>query len=740
MENQESFSLNKYWHIIQRRWMPGLGIFFPIFLTSLVASSLKKPSYQADGKLQFQRTNTISTLTGVGTEVGKLESVAQGDKTNPLNTEAEVIRSFPIIQKTISRLNLKDSKGATLKTSEFIKRLTVKDIKGTDVLQVSYNDSNPEASAEVVNTLMTAYLEHNIAYHRSAIASARKFLEKQVPSAELVVRKAEAEFREFKEKNKIVSVQEEATKSVTMLTQLQTQIGDIKSKIGDASVQAQSIRSQLGMTSQQALTMTALSQSDGVQELTKQLQQLEIELVTKREVFLDSHPEIIKLESKINGLKNILKNQIGTVTSGEPIQANQNLPSNLQIGELKQQLSGELVRLESQRLGLASQLATLSGLETTYRQRLNNLPRLEQQQRELERKVQASQSTYSLLLQKLQESRIAENQNLGNAQIISEAETPDEPISSPNINYLSAGLLGLLASMATMYLLESRDKYIKTIDEAKEFMELTLLGVIPLFSKPKSSIFLRNNNDDIEPSHPRIVVRDNPRSPSSEAYRMLRANLKYISADKELKVIVVTSSVPQEGKSTVAANLAMAIAQMERRVLLVDGDLHRPVQHQIWDLPNNEGLSNAIVGQSDLQSAIAQVMDNLYVLPSGLVPPSPASLLDSKRMAALIDSFRDNFDFVILDTPSLSLGADAASLGQMADGVLFVVRPGVADVVNAGFAKELLEKSGQNVLGQVVNGIIPKNEPYSNYYFNNEEYYPQDSVGRVSVEDLGIRN
>lgn len=495
------------------------------------------------------------------------------------------------------------------------------------------------------------------------------------------------------------------------------------------------MRSQLGMSSEQALIMTALSQSNGVQELTKQLQQLDLELVTKREIFVDLHPEIIKLESKINGLKSLLKNQVRQVSDSEEIQTN----TNLQIGELKQQLSGELIRLESQRLGLASQLATLSGLEATYRQRLNNLPRLEQQQRELERKVQASQSTYSLLLQKLQESRIAENQNLGNAQIISQAETPDEPISSPTVNYLSAGLLGLLASMATMYLLESRDKYIKTIDEAKEFMNLTLLGVIPSFSKPKSSIFLRSN-DDIESSHPRIVVRDNPRSPSSEAYRMLRANLKYISADKELKVIVVTSSVPQEGKSTVAANLAMAIAQMERRVLLVDGDLHRPVQHQIWDLPNNEGLSNAIVGQSDLQNAIAQVMDNLYVLPSGLVPPSPASLLDSKRMATLIDSFRDNFDCVILDTPSLSVGADAASLGQMADGVLFVIRPGVADIVNAGFAKDLLEKSGQNVLGQVVNGIIPKNEPYSNYYFNSEEYYPQDSVGRVNVDDLGVKN
>ncbi len=286
--------------------------------------------------------------------------------------------------------------------------------------------------------------------------------------------------------------------------------------------------------------------------------------------------------------------------------------------------------------------------------------------------------------------------------------------------------------MATMYLLETRDKYIKNIDEAKELMQLTLLGVIPSFSKPKS--IFRSSNDEIETSSPKIVLRDTPRSPSSEAYRMLRANLKFISADKELKVIVVTSSVAQEGKSTVAANLAMAIAQMERRVLLVDGDLHRPIQHNIWDLPNNEGLSNVIVGQSDARTAISRVMDNLYVLSSGLVPPSPASLLDSKRMATLIESFRDNYDCVIIDTPALSVGADAATLGQMADGVLFVVRPGVVDVVNAAFAKDLLEKSGQNVLGQVVNGIIAKNEPYSNYYFNNEEPQPQDSVGRVVHE------
>ncbi|AFZ00170.1 GumC family protein [Calothrix sp. PCC 6303] len=728
MENQESFTFDKYWHILKRRWVPGLGVFFPIFLLSLIASSQKKPTYEAEGKLQFQRNNGISTLTGVGTEVGKLESVAQDQKTSPLNTEAEVIRSLPIVNKTINTLNLKDDKGLPLKSSEFIKKLSVKDVKGTDILQVAYSGNDPKGAAEVVNSVMNSYVEHNVAFHRSTVTAARKFLERQVPSAELMVRKVEAELREFKEKNKLVSLQEEATKSIEMVKDLQRQINEIKSQIADTSAQAQSSRAMLGVNSQQAVAMTSLSQSEGVKDAVKELHELESQLATRRVILQDTHPEIINLQNKAAALKSILQSRVGDVSGSYEV------PSlgNLQAGDLKQKISTELVGLESRRLGLASQLATLSGLEASYRQRLESLPRLEQQQRELERKVQAAQSTYSSLLQKLQESRITESQNLGNAQIISQAEVPDEAMGSPMVNYLSAGLLGLLASLATIYLVESRDKFIKNVDEAKEFMELTLLGVIPALNKQKSSLIPSNN---VDTSVPRVVVRETPRSPISEAYRMLRSNLKFLSADKELKVIVVTSSVPKEGKSTVAANLAMAIAQMERKVLIVDGDLHRPSQHQIWDLPNSEGLSNVIVGQSDMWGATTQVMDNLYVLTSGLVPPSPASLLDSKRMATLIQRFAANFDFVIIDTPSISVAADAAALGQMADGVLFVVRPGVADIGSAGFAKDLLKKSGQNVLGQVVNAVDPRNENHSYYYFN-DEYYSQDSLSQVQVAGI----
>jgi capsular exopolysaccharide synthesis family protein len=206
---------------------------------------------------------------------------------------------------------------------------------------------------------------------------------------------------------------------------------------------------------------------------------------------------------------------------------------------------------------------------------------------------------------------------------------------------------------------------------------------------------------------------------------MLQANLKFVNSDKELKVIVVTSSVPQEGKSTVSANLAVVMAHSGRRVLLVDADMRRPVQHKILDLLNEAGLSNVLVGQAELRTVIKEVRDNLYVLSAGVIPPNPMALLDSQRMASLINYFSNSYDFVIIDTPSLNVAADALILGQMADGVLLVVRPGVVDSASAASAKEFLEQSGQNVLGQVINGVVPENKLYN--YYAKENYAGEDS-------------
>lgn len=722
-----SLSPAKYWTILKRRWFATLLITISVFIIAQLAASFKKPIYLAEGKLRFQRSNTASSITGLGAEIGKLDPLME--QSNPLNTEIEVITSYPIIETIIKQLNLKDSHGATLKTKLFLKNLVVKEVKGANVIQISYNDTNPKIAAQVVNEIIKVYLEQNMSSRRAEASAARQFIEKQLPKAELVVHQAESELADFKEKNKIISLQEEATKAVQVIGDLQLRINDTQSQLANVQSQYQVVIQQLGMNPKQALAMTSVSQISGVQDILKEIQQLQSQLANRQTVLQNDHPQIIDLQDKIASLNKVIEKRINQSIGKNKLPA----ASNLQLSALQQQLSSKLVELESNRLGLANQANSLLKLQSSYKQRLNTLPQLEEQQRQLERKLQAGQSTYSLLLQKLQESRIAENQNLGNATRISDAQIPDEPISSVMISYLSSALLSILAAFMTIYILEMKDKSIKTIDEAKELLELTLLGVIPTATKWKK---LSKNHEVNESYTQRVIIRDFPRSSISEAYRMLRANLNFISADKELKVIVVTSSVPQEGKSTVAANLATAMAQMDRQVLLIDGDLHRPVQHKIWDVINNQGLSNLIFKQEEITATIKKVMPNLDILTSGIVPPSPASLLDSQRMATLMANFSDKYDFVIVDTPALNVAADAVTLGQMADGVLLVVRPGVVDSVNATFAKELLAKSGQNVLGQVVNGVIMKNEPHSYYYFQKEDYL--QTINLESQESVKI--
>jgi capsular exopolysaccharide synthesis family protein len=212
---------------------------------------------------------------------------------------------------------------------------------------------------------------------------------------------------------------------------------------------------------------------------------------------------------------------------------------------------------------------------------------------------------------------------------------------------------------------------------------------------------------------------------------MLQANLKFLSSDKQLKAIVVTSSVPKEGKSEVSANLAAVMAQVGRRVLLVDADMRHPSQHHLWELTNSVGLSNVIVGEAEFKTAVCEVMPRLDVLTAGVIPPNPVALLDSKRMASLIETFLKSYDCVLIDTPPLAGIADAPILGKMVDGILLVVRPGVVDSASAKAAKDFITRSGQNVLGLVANGVIIKNEPDSYFYYTKEQDNEQGTASQA---------
>jgi polysaccharide biosynthesis transport protein len=722
-QEQDLIDVREYLLIAKKRWLPMLLVSSSIFGLSIFFTLRQKPIYEAEGKLRFDKVNNISSLSGIAEKAGELSGLT--NLSNPLETEAEVIRSNPLVEKTITVLNLRDKKDNPVDISSFLRKIKISPIKGTDILQITYNSNNPKEAALVVNTLMTHYLENNIRSNRAEAKAAREFLTTQLPQLERQVSQSEMALRKFKEKNKVVALQEEARTGVEGLKNLSEEITKAESELAAANTRSEALQGQLELNTKEAVNLSTLSQSPAVQQVLAEYQKVQDQLAVERSRYTDQHPSVINLERKEEALKRQLQLRVGQnvdninsgINSGKSIS-----DKNLQIGELKQEITSDLVKSEVERLALQKRVTVLNNAFSVYQGRLGVLPKLEQQQRELERKLQASQSTYQQLLKQLQEVQVIENQNIGNAKVVSDARIPEKPVSPKvPLNLALGGFLGILLGAGTALILEAIDKSLKSVEEAKRLLDYPLLGTIPLLDK-KSSTGL----EDL----PELTVLNHPYSGISSSFEMLQTNLG-LSSDKKLKVIVVSSSIPGEGKSFVCANLAVAMAQLGRKVLLIDGDMRRPRQQEVWQVMNLRGLSNVLVGQVELENATQEALVTMEILTAGTLPPNPLALLDSQKMENLVKEVSEKYDFVIIDAPPLTAVADPLTIGKFVDGMLLVVRPGVATRETIGTAKSLLEQSGTKVLGMIANGITTQSG-YGGYYYGKygNKYYSDKKIAK----------
>jgi polysaccharide biosynthesis transport protein len=401
---------------------------------------------------------------------------------------------------------------------------------------------------------------------------------------------------------------------------------------------------------------------------------------------------------------------VATVGNGEVAS------ENLNLGEVKLSLVKDYLGSEVSRATLTDRLVTLNSARDTYRNRLVKLPGIEQEERELRRKLAAAQDTYQNLLKRLQDATLTEQQNIGTARIVELAATPKLPMGANKQLIQALGVLvGLLLATGTVIVLEAGDKSVKSVKETRKIYGYPVLGNIPWVGKSRT---LRG----LDWAIPELPVRDDPRSPVSSSYRMLQANLRFLNFEGGLKSILISSAMPREGKSTIAANLAATMAQLGRKTLLIDADLHHPSQHHIWNLTNVSGLTNVIMGQDQVNNVLANVMDNLDVISSGVIPPNPLTLLDSTRMAELMIQFESSYDLVIIDAPPVVVEAEALTLGTLTDGLLLVARPGVLDTQMARWAREMIQQSPLTVLGMVINSSLKNNDTPNTGYYDRPDY------------------
>lgn len=724
-EDRDNIDLQQYWLILKRRWLVTATMIGSVFGVTALATFSQKPVYEAQGKLLLKQQSGASSLTGLSEKVGELSGLT--NLSNPLETEAEVIRSNPLVQKIIDEFQLKDQRGEPLKIETFLKNLKVKGIRGTDVMELSYRSTNQQEAAAVINELMNSYLDNNIRTNRAEATAAKDFLRKQLPQIERTVVEAEVALRRFKDENQVISLQEEAKVGVEGLRNLSEEITKAQAELASVKNRSAGLQSQLELTTRQAVKLSTLSQSSGVQQLLTEYQKLQAEIAVTKTRFTDEHPTLQNLMRKEEALKQQLEKRVGQIVSSP-----ESVPEkNLQIGELKQTLTAELVKSEVERLALVNQIEVLQKSFLSYHARMKVLPKLEQRQRALERKLQVGQSTYQQVFKQLQETEVIEQQKVGNARIISQALVPQKAVSPKiSLNLALGGFLGVLLGAGTALLLEAMDKSLKNIEEAKRLLGYPLLGSIPQTgSKGK-----KNNGESEE----ELPILNNPYSPACSAFEMLQTNLSFTVSDKELRVILVTSSCPGEGKSFVSANLAVTISQLGKRVLLVDADMRRPRQHSIWNLSNFIGLSNILVNQAQLRNTAQEALVTLDVLPAGTTPPNPLALLDSQRMNTLIKEATKEYDFVIIDTPPLTAVADALVVGKWVDGMLLVVRPGKVESGAVNTAKSLLEQAKVPVLGMVVNGV-EVGSGYGGYYYSKGYYGRKEGENNENGKVPGIR-
>jgi len=346
----------------------------------------------------------------------------------------------------------------------------------------------------------------------------------------------------------------------------------------------------------------------------------------------------------------------------------------------------------------------------------------------LETVLASYRNTYANLLQGYEQMRLAAGMTSDNVLLFQPAEVPGAPVRPKTLNNTAmAGAVGLVLGLIASFLIEYLDDTIKSPDDAQRDLGLGTLAMIGRFNRADGE----------------LVTLADPLSPAAEAFRLLRTNLWFSSVDQPVRKVLITSPGPLEGKSVVAANLGVVIAQAGLRVAVVDADLRRPRQHHIFGIHSRGGLSRSVMEGTTDGRVHPGPLEGLALLPAGELPPNPVELLASRRMSALLEELAGQVDVVLIDSPPILPIADAIVLAQRVDGVVLVLEAGKTSRTAARQAVERLEQVGGRLFGVVLNGVPFRRGGYYYYYYNryyNQYYSPRKRKGnrkkRPQTDDL----
>jgi succinoglycan biosynthesis transport protein ExoP len=592
----------------------------------------------------------------------------------------------------------------------FLGSLSVKRIPNSRLMEVSYESTDPVLAARILNAQLENFKAQNIQSRYEATLEATRFLTSQLNELKLTVKQSEDARINYERQNQIWSVDDKSNITTQRLADLDRQLTD---------AQGQTLKKQALYEYAKAGDIDAVPEIRAdplLQDLQRKRADLSVLFMEAVNQYGPNFPKVQRLQAQMKELDD----QIARESKGIILQ----LESDYREAKQREELIRQALEVQK--------------AET------NNMAEKMVQYNILKRESEADKSLYEGLLTKLKEAGISEGLKSSNLRVVDPAMIPSYPARPAKArNIALAFLVGLVGGIGLALLREYLDNTVKTPDDIETLTRLPSLAVVPAFGdgskrKRRMGFFGSPSTNGLE-KRIELVAQHLPKSQMSEAFRALRTALLLSQPDHPPQVILVTSALPREGKTTAAANLAVTLAQLGDKTVLVDADLRKPGVGRLLNLGTGKyaGLSSYLAGVSalDLVTVPHPAIPNLAAIPTGPLPPNPADLLSSHKLADAIAELRTKYKFVVIDSPPIMAATDAVILSVQADGVLLVVRSG--ETPKEAFTRtcDLLTSVKSRLLGVVLNAVDASAPDY--YY--SYRYYPY-SYGYGPQETLEMGN
>jgi len=584
----------------------------------------------------------------------------------------------------------------------FRSRVEVAPVPGSRLVNLRFLAFDPQVAADAVNALAQLYIEQSLELRFTTSTEATGWLSDQLKQQQAKVEAAEKALQEYREREGLVNQEEKQGLVEQKLQALNGAVLEARTE----RISKETLYNQISsLGPAQAESFPLVVGSEAVQALKAELGQLQKEEARLSETLGDRHPDMVRVRSQIRATEERIRGEIRNVARQAEAEYRAALAK-----ESRLEASLEGVKREAQE---------------TNRKSIDFGV--------LKREVETSRQLYQALLTKTKQTGLETELKTTNIRVVEKAEVPRAPMGPKTMrNYGIAALFGLVLGIGLAIAFEHLDNTYKTPEDVKEHLGVPFLGMVPDFGLKTASGAPRG------PSVSQIL-----RSPSSavgDAYRVLRTNLIFTSAETTGRVLVVTSATPAEGKTTTLAYLAAALAHNGAKVLAVDADLRRPTLHQHLGLQKTPGLSDLIVGKAQASQTIQSTrIQGLQLLACGYLPPNPAELLGSPMMKQILDALRAHYDWVLVDSPPLLAMADAPVLCSIADGVVMVLAAEVATRPAVTRAIDQLRSVGGRLTGVVLNRVnLERNSYYYGQYYGEyyRSYYAEGTAaaGRTAAE------